>query len=361
MRVALDSVVQDFIVSNGKIAQSYFELSGKIIDSLCDTHESREGVLMRLLEQAQSVTSHYLDAHQQVVQSLYLNREHSPAARLVTAPLAVAPLATGSASLPTAQVAANSPLPAPDTAHEQWLREEISAVNGVPATDLDLGQRFDALGLDSLSRVDLFDAMAKAFPDACEHTSAFFDLATPAAVLAVLQAQPAPQQPAPAGTAPLEQDVHTRVMAHLASITGFAISDLDPHQAYEEQGLDSLIRLDFLDLLSQEWPHLKAHENALGDSRCAQHTIEQIRALLHDDAPQPTPHDHLLRQAMSPLLPDADVDSSRPFAELGFNGFDRAALCLNMAQDCKTSAFAGEALMSRRSSGETLDLLARMS
>ena len=359
MRVALDNVVQDFIVSNGKIAQSYFDLSGKIIDSLCDTHESRESVLMRLLEQAQTVTSHYLDAHQQVVQSLYLN-QHSPAVRLVTAPVA-AP--TVVASVPAPQAAANSPLPEPATGPEQWLRDEISAVNGQPCADIDLGQRFDALGLDSLGRVDLFDAMAKAFPDACEHTSAFFDLATPAAVLALLHAQPIAQ--AAAGEQPDEDedDVHTRVMAHLASITGFAMADLDPRQAYEEQGLDSLIRLDFLDLLSQQWPRLKAHESALTDSRCAQHTIEQIKALLRNDTAAPLPdHDTLLHDAMSPLLSTAaTTDSTRPFAELGLNGFDRAALCQNLAQACKTSAFAGEALMSRRSSSETLDLLARMS
>lgn len=359
MRAALDNVVQDFIVSNGKIAQSYFDLSGKIIDSLCDTHESRESVLMRLLEQAQTVTSHYLDAHRQVVQSLYLN-QHSPAVRLVTAPVAPPTVVS---SVPAPQAAANSPLPEPQASPQQWLRDEISALIGQPSAAIDLGQRFDALGLDSLSRVDLFDAMAKAFPEACEHASAFFDLATPAAVLAMLQAQPAPQAAATHGEQPDDQDVHTRVMAHLASITGFAIGDLDPRQAYEEQGLDSLIRLDFLDLLSQQWPRLKAHESALTDSRCAQQTIEQIKALLRDDTRPPLPgHDTLLAEAMTPLLSTtAATDSTQPFAELGLNGFDRAALCQNMAQACKTSAFAGEALMSRRNSSETLDLLARMS
>lgn len=349
MNVALDTVVQDFIVSNGKIAQSYFDLSGKIIDSLCESHSAREAVLLRLIEQAQRVTSQYLEAHQQVVQSLYLNHQDLAAEPHAVPPLSVTPL----------RVVPAAPLPeAPSEApgYEAWLREEISAMSGLHAADIDLQQRFDEMGLDSLSRVNLFDALGQAFPETRAHAEHFFDLLSPAEVLAQLASAPAAE--------PL--DVAGQVLALLAQITGFDAAELDPRQPYEEQGLDSLIRLDFLDLVTRQWPALKPHESELSEAVCAQQTIAQVTRLLADGArtevagQAPVAPDERLREAVAPLLAEQGADASRPFAELGLTGFDRAALCERMASACSTSAFAGEALMSRRSPEDAAALLGRM-
>lgn len=349
MNLALDTVVQDFIVSNGKIAQSYFDLSGKIIDSLCESHSAPEAVLLRLIEQAQLVTSQYLEAHQQVVQSLYLNHQDLAAGRREAPPLSVTPL----------RVVAATPLPdAPAEApgYEAWLREEISAMSGIPAADIDLRQRFDEMGLDSLSRVNLFDALGQAFPETRAHAEHFFDLQSPGEVLAQLGSAPA--------AAPV--DVAGQVLALLAELTGFDAAELDPSQPYEEQGLDSLIRLDFLDLVTRQWPTLKPHESELSEAVCAQQTIAQVTRLLADgpraDAAgeSPVAPDERLREAVAPLLAEQGADASRPFAELGLTGFDRAALCERMASTCSTSAFAGEALMSRRSPEDAAALLGRM-
>ncbi|MGC5702621.1 acyl carrier protein [Pseudomonas sp. NFXW11] len=352
MSLALDNVVQDFINANGKIAQGYFDLSGKIIDSICASHCSREQVLLRLLEQAQAVTAQYLDAHQQVVQSLYL--KNSSGARF-SAPALAAPTlraVTPAVQREAANTAASITVPSPVPAYESWLRSEISAVSGMAADAIDLRQNFDSLGLDSLNRVELFDALAKAFPETREQATGFFDLGSPAAVLAELEGAPAADS----------DPVASRVLAHLAALTGFALDDLDAGQAYEEQGLDSLIRLDFLDLLLGEWPQLKAHENLLGEARCAQQSIEQIRRLLAADSQAAPAHEQRLQQAIAPLLAPGTqaADHQQPFAELGLNGFDRATLCQALAADCRSSEFAGEALMSRRNPEEALALLQRM-
>lgn len=349
MNLALDTVVQDFIVSNGKIAQSYFDLSGKVIDSLCESHGARESVLLRLIEQAQLVTSQYLEAHQQVVQNLYLNHQDLAADQHHPQPLSVTPLRV----MPVAPLP-DTPVEAPG--YEAWLREEISAMSGLPAADIDLQQRFDEMGLDSLSRVNLFDALGQAFPETHAHAEHFFDLQSPGEVLAQLGSAPA--------AAPM--DVAGQVMALLAKITGFDPAELDPRQPYEEQGLDSLIRLDFLDLVTRQWPLLKPHESELSEAVCAQQTITQVSRLLAD-APgtddvdeAPVAADERLREAVAPLLAEQGADASRPFIELGLTGFDRVALCERMASTCSTSAFAGEALMSRRNPEDAAALLERM-
>ena len=349
MNLALDNVVQDFIVSNGKIAQSYFDLSGKIIDSLCESHSAREAVLLRLIEQAQLVTSQYLEAHQQVVQSLYLNHQDLSAERREAPSLSVTPLrVVPVAPLPEA--------PAEAPGYEAWLREEISAMSGLPAADIDLQQRFDEMGLDSLSRVNLFDALGQAFPETRAHAEHFFDLQSPGEVLVQLGSAPAAEPVNVAG----------QVLALLAELTGFDAAELDPSQPYEEQGLDSLIRLDFLDLITRQWPALKPHESELSEAVCAQQTIAQVTRLLADGpraeaaGEAPIAPDERLREAVAPLLAERGADASRPFAELGLSGFDRAALCERMASTCSTSAFAGEALMSRRSPEDAAALLGRM-
>lgn len=335
-----DNVVRDFLVSNSRIAQGYFELSGKIIDSLGEAPDYREALLTRLLDQTMAMTERYLLVHQQVLHDLYPSQTGTPAHLPAPAPEPAAP----------ARAAGDG---------QRWLRAEISAITGAQPEALDLHQAFADLGVDSLSRVDLLDAMARNFPPLREHADAFFDLVSPADVLALLE------RPA----ASSGNEVRTRVLTHLASLTGFSINDLDPRQAYEEQGLDSLIRLDLLDLLRGEWPQLKGHDSVLAENRCAEQTIEQITRLLAAErvgetalakAPPVSPQ---LQRALT-LIHEGDAnatDAERSFAELGLNGFDRAALCASLAQQGQAGEFAGEALMSRRTPQEVAALLARMS
>jgi acyl carrier protein len=361
MRFQLNDVVQEFIVSNGKIANSYFSLSEKIIDSLCESNIAKESILMRLLEQAESVTAHYFNAHQQVLEGVYANGIEAP----VNKNLAVLePVHSNPVILESTPVAEQTPA----LNYGQWLRAEISTVTGFKKEQIDFDQSFESLGIDSLGMVDIFESLAQHFPEKKELTSQLFDAPTPTALLARLEADP--QAPA--------VDVEAWVLEQLANITGFTVDQIDQKQSYESLGLDSLVQLDFLESVVALWPQLKANSTELANAKYPQATIALIKAALAAPESTSTPAtevqapattdaqgqaSNLLFNSLSPLIPDApqSIDIETPFAQLGLNGFAREALCQSMAQQCSASEFAGEALMSRRTPQDALSLLARLS
>ncbi len=361
MRLQLNDVVQEFIVSNGKIAHSYFSLSEKIIDSLCESNTAKESILLRVLEQAESVTAHYFNAHQQVLEGVYAHGLEAPVNKSLPV---LEPVHSNSAVLASAPVAEQ----APTLSYGQWLRAEISSVTGFNKEHIDFDQSFESLGIDSLGLVDIFESLAQHFPEKKDLTSQLFDAPTPTALLARLEANP--QAPA--------VDVEAWVFEQLANITGFAVEQIDRQQSYESLGLDSLLQLDFLESVVALWPQLKANSTELANAKFPRETIALINATLANPEPtsatpcevqSPAPTDaqgqtsHLLFDALSPLIPDApaSIDIETPFAQLGLNGFAREALCQSMAQQCPASEFAGEALMSRRTPQDALALLARLS
>ncbi|WP_460158952.1 phosphopantetheine-binding protein [Pseudomonas sp. S3_E11] len=360
MRLQLNDVVQEFIVSNGRIAHSYFSLSEKIIDSLCESNIAKESILLRLLEQAETVTAHYFNAHQQVLEGVYANG--TEAAVNTSVPVLEPVHSNPTILAPTPVVEETNAL-----SYGQWLRAEISTVTGFQAQQIDFDQSFESLGIDSLGLVDIFESLAQHFPEKKDLTSQFFDAPTPTALLARLEADP--QAPT--------VDVQAWVLDQLATITGFTVEQIDPTQSYESLGLDSLVQLDFLESVVAMWPQLKAHSSELANAKFSQATIALIQAALADPQPQAVPGDepsaattdtqgqeeNLLLNALSPLIPDAaqSIDIQTPFAQLGLNGFAREALCQSMAQQCSASEFAGEALMSRRTPEDALSLLARLS
>ncbi|MFQ6556307.1 acyl carrier protein [Pseudomonas sp. Lb2C1-1] len=363
MRLQLNDVVQEFIVSNGRIAHSYFSLSEKIIDSLCESNIAKESILLRLLEQAETVTAHYFNAHQQVLEGVYANGIEAPINK--SAP-ALEPAHSNPTILAPAPVVEAVEQPTALN-YGQWLRAEISSVTGFQAQQIDFDQSFESLGIDSLGLVDIFESLAQHFPEKKDLTSQLFDAPTPTALLARLEADP--QAPS--------VDVHAWVFDQLATITGFTVEQIDPTQSYESLGLDSLVQLDFLESVVAMWPQLKAHSSELANAKFPMATIALIQAALADPQPQAAPADepspattdiqgqeeNLLLNALSPLIPDTaqSIDIQTPFAQLGLNGFAREALCQSMAQQCSASEFAGEALMSRRTPQDALSLLARLS
>lgn len=361
MRFQLNDVVQEFIVSNGKIAHSYFSLSEKIIDSLCESNIAKESILMRLLEQAESVTAHYFNAHQQVLEGVYAHGIEDPVNKSLAA---LEPVHSNSAILASTPVAEQMPA----LSYGQWLRAEISSVTGFNKEHIDFDQSFESLGIDSLGLVDIFESLAQHFPEKKALTSLLFDAPTPTALLARLEANP--QMPA--------MDIEAWVLEQLATITGFTVDQIDQKQSYESLGLDSLVQLDFLESVVALWPQLKANSTELVNAKCAQETIALIKtALASPEATSATPSEvqspattdaqgqisNLLLNSLSPLIPDApqSIDIETPFTQLGLNGFAREALCQSMAQQCSASEFAGEALMSRRTPQDALSLLARLS
>ncbi|NUT82928.1 acyl carrier protein [Pseudomonas brassicacearum] len=363
MRLQLNDVVQEFIVSNGRIAHSYFSLSEKIIDSLCESNIAKESILLRLLEQSETVTAHYFNAHQQVLEGIYANGIEAPVNE--SAP-ALEP-AHSNPTIPAPTPVAEAVEQTAALSYGQWLRAEISTVTGFQAQQIDFDQSFESLGIDSLGLVDIFESLAQHFPEKKDLTSQLFDAPTPTALLARLEADP--QAPA--------VDVQAWVLEQLATITGFTVEQIDPTQSYESLGLDSLVQLDFLESAVALWPQLKAQGTELANAKFPQATIALIQAALADPKPQaasgdePSPattdiqeqEENLLLNALSPLIPDTaqSIDIQTPFAQLGLNGFARETLCQSMAQQCSASEFAGEALMSRRTPQDALSLLARLS
>lgn len=359
MRLQLNDVVQEFIVSNGRIAHSYFSLSEKIIESLCESNIAKEAILLRVLEQAESVTAHYFNAHQQVLEGVYAHGIETSVGQNVAVLEPVHSNPTILAPVPAAETVEQ----ATALSYGQWLRGEISSVTGFQAQQIDFDQSFESLGIDSLGLVDIFESLAQHFPEKKALTAQLFDAPTPTALLARLEADP--QAPA--------VDVQGWVLEQLSAITGFTVEQIDPAQSYESLGLDSLVQLDFLESVVALWPQLKAHSSELANAKCPQATIALIQAALADPLPNTVPsfattdtqgqEENLLLNALSPLIPNAaqSIDIQTPFAQLGLNGFAREALCQSMAQQCSASEFAGEALMSRRTPQDALSLLARLS
>lgn len=351
MRLQLNDVVQEFIVSNGKIAHSYFSLSEKIIDSLCESNIAKESILMRLLEQAESVTAHYFNAHQQVLEGVYAHGIEAPGNKEVAT---LEPVHGHSPVLPAAPLVEQ--LPTLDYA--QWLRAEISTVTGFKSEQIDFDQSFESLGIDSLGLVDIFESLAQHFPDKKDLTSQLFDAPTPTALLARLEADS--QMPT--------EGVEAWVAGQLATITGFTVDQIDLQQSYESLGMDSLVQLDFLESVVAQWPQLKARSSELANAKCAEHTVALIEEILADAkvpggaGPEEQISDALF-DALAPLVPQEPqaLDIQTPFAQLGLNGFDREALCQSIAQTTVAGEFAGEALMSRRTPEDALSLLTRMS
>ncbi|MGN8273689.1 acyl carrier protein [Pseudomonas sp. SMN5] len=360
MRLQLNDVVQEFIVSNGKIAHSYFSLSEKIIESLCESNIAKESILMRLLEQAESVTAHYFNAHQQVLEGVYAHGNEAPVDRGVAV---LEPVLTDTAVLAAAPIIEQTPT----LDYAGWLRAELSSVTGFKPEQIDFDQSFESLGIDSLGLVDLFESLGQHFPQKKALTSQLFDASTPTVLLARLEADS--QAPA--------VDVHGWVLEQLAAITGFTAEQIDPSQSYESLGLDSLVQLDFLESVVAMWPQLKANGSELANAKFPQATIDLITTALANPAPVAAPVDgqqgaatdareqdtHPLIGALSPLVADTagSIDIQMPFAQLGLNGFARETLCQSMAQQCATSEFAGEALMSRRTPQDAMALLQRLS
>ncbi|SDA89782.1 Phosphopantetheine attachment site [Pseudomonas sp. NFACC15-1] len=359
MRMQLNDVVQEFIVSNGRIAHSYFSLSEKIIESLCESNIAKEAILLRVLEQAESVTAHYFNAHQQVLEGVYAHGIAAPGSQNIAVLEPVHSNPTILAPVPAAETVEQ----ATALSYGQWLRSEISTVTGFQAQQIDFDQSFESLGIDSLGLVDIFESLAQHFPEKKALTSQLFDAPTPTALLARLEADPQASA----------SDVQGWVLDQLAAITGFTVEQIDPTHSYENLGLDSLVQLDFLESVVAQWPQLKAHSSELANAKFPQATIALIQATLADPQPQAAPspaaaatqgqEENLLLNALSPLIPDAAqaIDIQTPFAQLGLNGFAREALCQSMAQQCPASEFAGEALMSRRTPQDALSLLARLS
>ncbi|WP_434697693.1 acyl carrier protein [Pseudomonas sp. Z1-14] len=273
MRLQLNEVVQEFIVSNGKIAHSYFSLSEKIIDSLCESNMAKESILMRLLEQAESVTAHYFNAHQQVLEGVYAHGIEAAAGRSVATLEPVPAHSTVLAAAPSTE----EPVA---LSYEQWLRAEISSVTGFKNEQIDFERSFESLGIDSLGLVDIFESLAQHFPDKKEQTSELFDALTPTALLARLETDPKPSAAPSEAPLPGSADAQTQLGAVLFNALSPLVSDapqsLDVNTPFTDLGLNGFDRQALCQSMAQECP---VSEFA-GEALMSRRTPEDALALL---------------------------------------------------------------------------------
>lgn len=360
MRSQLDNVAQEFIFSNEKIVHGYFSFLDKFLDSLGASDSTNESVLTHLLVQTETVMTHYLSAHQKVVESVYAYRVSDPVNPIVTVPKPVYSGTPGPASATVAELT-------PALSYRQWLRAEISSATGFEEQQIDFDKSFESLGIHSLVLIDILDSLSRHFPQTKTLTSQLFDAPTPSALLVRLEAKPAARG----------LDVDAWVLEELSKITGFNVDQIDQTQSYESLGLDSLVRLDFLESIIAAWPLLKPSSTELASATFPQETIVLIKtALAVPESTFVAARDvqlpelrrseeqvrDLLFSSLSPLISEASisVDIDTPFVQLGLNGLDRETLCQSMSQQCSASELAGEALMSCRTPKEMLSLLARL-
>lgn len=343
MKMDMNPAVQEFIAANSRITQSYFAFTEKVL-ALVSNSPNQQQVLLQLLAQTESVTQTFLAAHQQL-----LAGEASQLAA-VTPPLNFGAAETP-AVLPVPAQPAVAQAPAEES-HEAWLRRQLAEMTGFPAADIDLTQEFEQLGLDSLGRQDVQEALLQRYPRAGK--AALFDAATPSALLAGLAEPAAEQRETPAPAFCVEQ-VMRRIVADL---TGFAPSDIDLTLTFDELGLDSLGRLDVLEALQSERPELKAHAPQFTNLQ----TPGAMIALLEEKLSAEPMLEAALLQLLKKLgtANDGDINLETPFDRYLTDGFTQSSVWENLSPQHDICHFAGEALMSRRNAGEALALLNRL-
>lgn len=161
MRLELGDVVQEFIVSNGKMVQSYFSLSERIIDSLGDSDTAKESILMRLLAQAETVTVQYLNAHKQVLEGAFSRRVEVPLNPTV-APLETSYLNSATLATATLDEPGSAQLPAVDV--EASVLEQLAIITGFTVDQIDQEQPYESLGLDSLVQMGFLESLVDLWP-----------------------------------------------------------------------------------------------------------------------------------------------------------------------------------------------------
>nr|BFE97738.1 hypothetical protein GCM10020185_82740 [Pseudomonas brassicacearum subsp. brassicacearum] len=119
--------------------------------------------MLRLLEQAETVTAHYFNAHQQVLEGVYANG--TEAAVNTSVPVLEPVHSNPTILAPTPVVEAAAAVEETNAlSYGQWLRAEISTVTGFQAQQIDFDQSFESLGIDSLGLVDIFRIPGPALP-----------------------------------------------------------------------------------------------------------------------------------------------------------------------------------------------------
>lgn len=338
MSVDKNQAIQAFISANSKITQRYFAFTDQVLGLLSNSPHQQQ-ILLQLLAQTESVTQKFLQTHQQLLMegALLPEIQTLPVSEAVSTP-------GGKASLETAS----------EVNVELWLRDKLAQMTGFAASDIDLTLGFDQLGLDSLSRQDLQEALAQRYSQFAAN-SRLFEADTPEQFLASLSQQSAV---AKSTTFSAEQ----AVLEIIARLTGFAPQSIDLSLAFDDLGLDSLGRLDVLETLQHQNPEVKPHMPSLTPLLTPREVITLLEQKLSGS--QAATCESELETSLFRLLEQFGrgyaISHDTPFAHYLEDGFTRGYVWQSLVPQYRACQFANEALMSRRNAREALDLLNRL-
>lgn len=131
----------------------------------------------------------------------------------------------------------------------EWLKGRVAEATGFASADIDECAALEDLGIDSLARTDLFEALGQAWPEARQHASALFEARSiqdivrllgpvstvaKASVNAPVHVTPAPPQAQDREWPPLLQDLKAQLLSNLgpnARQAGVALDESTPFQA----------------------------------------------------------------------------------------------------------------------------------
>ncbi|WP_416261343.1 phosphopantetheine-binding protein [Gibbsiella quercinecans] len=333
----MNQAIQEFISANSRITQSYFAFTEKVL-SLLGNNPNQQQILLQLLAQTENVTQTFLEAHQQLLVGNAL------------VPHAEEQVLQVQEAISTPVVASPTPIHAEESI-EYWLRQKLAEMTGFTAASIDLSLEFDQLGLDSLTRMDLQEALIQRYPTVSKICQ--FEANTPAKLLASLtDATPFVNPDDKAFCA------ENAVRGIIARLTGFASQDIDLSSTFDALGLDSLGCLDVLETLQSEHPKVKPHIQWLTNLQSPSEMIALLEEKLSGDSGLETSLFQLLHKFGR--VSDNDINHETPFGTYLTDGFIQAAVWEKLAQHYSLCSFAGEALMSRRNAGEALTLLNRL-
>ncbi len=342
-------VIQEYICANSKITQNYFTFVDRILDLLHETPQKRE-ILERLLSQTEEITNKFLETNQQLLsfssnQSIILEEFDE--------------------NLVKASISENQQNHEPKNIHQkihdnqldpqEWLRNTLAKMTGYETDHINLSLDFFSLGLDSLSILDLHEALNQQYP-LINKFYQYDEVDTPQKLLNIIYSFSENPKKNELYTVDIEEVISNII----SDLTGFSEDNIDMTVSFDELGLDSLGRLDFLEALQLKCPSVKKYDGNIMDllELSPKEISNTLKKFFNENKPSPTSK---LKESLFLLLEKHSAidnfNEETPFSEYLADGFIRAQIWEEMGNQFSHCKFAGEALMSRRNAKEALALL----
>lgn len=346
-------IIQEYIAANSKIAQNYFQFTTEVLGLVEDNPKKIE-ILEKLLIQTEEITNKFIEAHKQLLikDNLVLN-EH---------------LVLDNAQLQDNQEESNTrrlkPIKQLGKIQEkllspkEWLRDKLVEMTGYEANCIDFSIDFSDIGLDSLSILDLHEAVGQQYPLLAKNYQ-YDEMNTPQKLLDLILTVTSESY---SDLSFNEKESEQTIRNIISDLTGFSFNEVDLSLSFDDLGIDSLGRIEFLEALQTTYPSIKNFKDNITD--LLDLTPKEIANFLEKKILNINNKSEDLKESLFYQLEQFSVidkfDEETPFSQYLTDGFMQARVWENMSQKFDSCQFAGEALMSRRNINEALNLLSRL-